>query len=448
VLFNWSYLVILTISVALYYLVFKKKQVWYLNILSIAIITFWSIPSAVLLVTLTLLTHLTLKRSSRWLNYIGILVHLLAIFFLKTDLLWIGTEINTSAWSLLGLSYFSLQNISLLINNKKMTVSQLLLGNSFFSKFTSGPILTASDFLSLKPATTFQIENIATGTQRILFGLGKKLILADRLSVITNNIFEPSNHQNPGFSVVFGSMVFTLQMYLDFSAYSDIAIGSAKLFGIDFKENFKLPFRSKTVTEYWRKTHITLILWLTQHLYYPIVYTLRKNTLLGVSSAILVTLILSGAWHGNYLGYWIWGIINAGYLILEYLGRKKLGFTQKSRFGVLITFVLISASNFFFLSKTTSNINFNLVTLSNKNFLPSDWMVDFVAIIGNGGHFLQQYNLLETGILLVTFFSFESKLEQFSRQKKFSIKYLVAVIMMILFFGYFNAGDEFIYVQF
>jgi len=419
-----------------------------LNILSIALITYWSIPSAVLLVALSLLTYLILQRSVKLLNYFGIATHVLAIFFLKTELLWIGTESSESTWSLIGLSYFSLQNISLLVNKQKLTFHQLLLGNSFFSRFASGPILTAKDFLSLKPANKFNLENIASGTQRILFGLGKKLILADRLSVITNNIFEPSNQQNPGISIIFGSMIFTLQMYLDFSAYSDIAIGSAKLFGIDLKENFKLPFQSKTVSEYWRRTHITLIHWLTQHLYYPIVYALRKNTVLGVSTAILVTLILSGAWHGNYLGYWIWGIINAGYLTLEYLGRKKFKYIQKSKFGVLITFVLITASNFFFLSKSSANINSNLATLLNNKFLPSDWMVEFVAIIGNGGHFLQQYNLIETAVLLLFFFTFESKLEKYSRRVNFSTRYLVSALILILFFGYFNAGDEFIYVQF
>ncbi|MFT6716366.1 MAG: alginate O-acetyltransferase complex protein AlgI [Saprospiraceae bacterium] len=447
-LFTWSYLLILVSSVIVYYLFFKKHQTTFLNALSLGLIAYWSLPSAIIVIILTLTTFFISKTNSKSSKYGGIVLHVIILFFLKTELLWVGSEAEISTWTFLGLSYFSLQNISVLLSNQKLSLNQLFLGNTFFSRFVAGPILTAKDFQLIKPKTTFNLDNIASGTQRILFGLGKKLILADRLSVITNNIFEPANQQNPGFSILFGSIVFTLQMYLDFSAYTDIAIGSAKLFGIDFKENFKLPFQSKTVTEYWRKTHISLIEWLTQHLYYPIVYSLRKHTLLGVTSGILITFIVSGLWHGNHIGYLIWGAINATYLLVEFWGRKKIKVTQKSKIGVVITFLLISFSNFFFLAKSWTNINHHLKSLCQNNFFPSHWMVDFVAIIGNGGHFLQQYNLLETAGLIILFFAFESKLERISRKTHFSFMYLTSIILAILFFGYFNAGDEFIYVQF
>jgi len=448
-LFTWSYILLLASSTAVYYLFFKKHQIAFLNILSLGLIAYWSLPSAALVTTLTLTTFFLSKSRKKLYKYSGVALHILALLLLKTELLWVGKEVQVSTWTFLGLSYFSLQNISVLLStNQQLSLNQLFLGNTFFSRFVAGPILTAKDFTPLKSEVKFNFDNLASGTQRIIFGLGKKLILADRLSIITSNIFEPTNHQNPGFSIILGSLLFTLQMYLDFSAYSDIAIGSAKLFGIDFKENFKLPFRSKTVTEYWRRTHISLIEWLTQHLYYPVVYALRKNALLSVTVGILSTFIISGIWHGNHIGYIIWGGINALYLVFEFWGRKKLHITQKSKLGVMITLTLVSISNFFFLAKSWSNITFHLTSLFQNNFFPSDWMVDFIAITGNGGHFLQQYNLLETASLLLLYFSFESKLEKLSRKNKFSYIYLTTALLAILFFGYFNAGDEFIYVQF
>jgi alginate O-acetyltransferase complex protein AlgI len=449
-LFTWTYLLVLALSVVMYYLFVKKQQTLFLNILSIGLICYWSIPSAVLLIVLTMTTFLLVKNTtSKFIRYLGVGLHILILLLLKTELLWIGQETQTSLWMILGLSYFSLQNISVLLSfNNHINLNQLFLGNSFFSRFVAGPILTAKDYVLVKPVVNFNINNIAEGTQRILFGFIKKIILADRLAVITNNIFETTNQLNSGFSIILGSMVFTLQMYLDFSAYSDIAIGSAKLFGIDFKENFKLPFQSKTVTEYWRKTHISLIDWLTQHVYYPVVYTYRKNTLLGVSIGIFLTFLISGIWHGNYVGYLIWGLINAFYLIVEFIGRKKFNLLRKSKFGIVITFLLVGLSNFFFVTKTWKNITHHLSDLIHNNFFPSDWMVDFVAIIGNGGHFLQQYNLLETACLITFFFAFESKIERFSKSKTFSFLYLTISILAILFFGYFNSGDEFIYVQF
>ncbi|MFT6746678.1 MAG: alginate O-acetyltransferase complex protein AlgI [Glaciecola sp.] len=448
-LFTWPYLIILASSVTAYYLLFKKHPTYFLNVLSLGLISYWSISSAAIVVVLTATTVLLVKNHSKTTKYLGIGLHLAILLSLKTELLWIGNTTPISTWTFLGLSYFSLQNISVLLSgNSKISFNQLLLGNTFFSRFVAGPILTAKDISKLKPQVQFNLENIASGTQRIIFGLGKKLILADRLAIITSNIFEPTNQQNPGFSLVSGALVFTLQMYLDFSAYSDIAIGSAKLFGIEFKENFKLPFQSKTVTEYWRKTHVSLIEWLTEHVYYPVVYALRSYTLLSIIVATIITFILSGIWHGNQLGYLIWGGLNAIFLLLEYMGRKKLKLTQKSKLGVVMTFALVSFSNFFFLAKSWSNINFHVSTLIQNKFLPTDWMVEFVAIIGNGGHFLQQYNLLETAALVLLFFAFESKIEKLSRKNKFSYTYITISLLAILFFGYFNAGDEFIYVQF
>lgn len=440
---------LLALGVTGYYLVSKKHQTTFLNVFSLALIGYWNAPSVIVVLFLTIFTYLITKSSSKPFRTTGVILHVIILLSLKTELLWIGNLQTIDKWTFLGLSYFSLQNISVLLSsNKEVNFNHLLLGNSFASRFVAGPILTKKDFLSLPTQVQFNNENISAGFQRIIFGLGKKIILADRLAIITHNIFEAQNHQANGFSIVFASLIFTLQMYLDFSAYSDIAIGSAKLFGIDFKENFNLPLRSKTVTEYWRKTHMSLIAWLTEHVYYPLVYALRKKNKTAVYLGISITFIISGIWHGNHVGYLIWGMLNALYLNIEYWGKKKEIGTKKTILNILLTFVIVSFSNFFFALKSWDNIASHFTMLYQNNFFPKDWMVDFVAIIGNGGHFLQQYNLLETAVLILLFFGFEKKLELLSKSNKPSFLYVTVSILLIIFFGYFNAGDEFIYVQF
>ena len=448
-LFQWPYLVMLSSAVLVYYVLPKRFHVAFLQLISVATIALIRLSSLVLLVVLTWMTFTLSKTRKKAAKHLGILVHLIFLICFKSDLSWVSQNSSIDSLTFIGASYWSLQNISVLLSSKVIPDwKKLFLANVFFPRFVAGPILLNKDIISLRPSGKNWPINIASGSQRILFGLGKKLILADRLSILTNNLLEQPQPNGPGISIAVGSVLFTLQMYLDFSAYSDIAIGSAKLFGIDLKENFKLPFRSKTVSEYWRRTHLSLIEWLTTHLYYPIIYALRTHNTTAVTTAIFVTFTLSGLWHGKHMGYLIWGLMNAIYLLTEYLGRKHVGFVQRSVLGLPVTLILISASNLFFFAKSWSNAQTYLNVLVNNKFFPSDWMTEFVAILGNGGHFLQQYNLLETAGLILLFFTFENKLEKLSRREVFSYRYLTIMMLSILFFGYFNSGDEFIYVQF
>ena len=350
--FTWKYLIYLAIAVVAYYGYFKKHALVFLNTISLVLIAWWDYQSAIAVFGFSFLTYKIYQQNNKVISVLGIVFHIFALFYFKTNLLWAGSTENYITF--LGLSYFSLQNISILLiskgsKNEQLSFSSILFGNVFFAKFVSGPILMKNDFVKLKPELNYRIENIAQGLQRILFGLAKKLILADRLAVMVNNIFTAENEYFNGFSLVFASVLFTFQMYLDFSAYCDIAIGTAKLFGIDLKENFKMPLRSITITEYWRKTHISLIDWLSQTIYYPIVYQYRKKPYLSVVVAIFFTFILSGFWHGLAIGYITWGLLNGIYLIVEYTGRKKFKLQNKiAIIGIPITLILVSFSNFFF----------------------------------------------------------------------------------------------------
>lgn len=449
-LFSLTYLFFIITTCVLYYAYFKKYASFFFSIISILILSYWDINSTALVLLLSTITYIFKIRYPKK-AWIAIAIHVLVLLFFKTELIWSGDKTNTEliqGFIFLGLSYYSLQNITILLDKNKISLTNLMTANLFFPKFIAGPILLPKEIASLKWDTKFNIENIAAGTQRILYGLAKKLILADRLSVITNNIFNASSSHQTLFSISFSALIFTVQMYIDFSAYSDIAIGTAKLFGIELKENFKLPLRSKNISEYWRRTHISLIDWLTNYIYYPLVYMFRKHTFLSITIAILVTFTLSGFWHGGAVGYIIWGALNGTYLLVEYTW-KRLKLSQL-HFSVSLTMsiLFISFSNLFFKLKTWPNIKEISLNVFSNNNLPNNWMTDFVAIIGNGGHLIQQYNLMETATLLILFLLFENTLESKAKNTKFSYTYLFATILSILFFGNFNAGDEFIYVQF
>ena len=239
-------------------------------------------------------------------------------------------------------------------------------------------------------------------------------------------------------------------MYLNFSAYTDIAIGICKLFNIKLKENFNIPLRSSSISKYWQKTHISLIDWLTQNIFYYITYTWRKHPITSTILGITITFTLSGIWHGSHIGFLIWGILNATYLIIEFIIKKLKTKNRKIyKFsGWIITITAISFSNLFFRARSFSNIKAYISQIFNPQQLDLIWAKDVIAILGNGGYLEQQFNLLTILILVSTFLFFERNLQGLSEKKSPSITYLTTQVILIFLFGNFNAGTEFIYMQF
>lgn len=445
-LFTWKYLLILSIAYIAYLAVKPAWRIQFLTVLSLAIICFWSPASFFLVTVCTFLTFLGAKSKSRVLQNGLILAHVGGFFLFKTKLFWTG-DVITFNLSLLGYSYYALQNISFL-KKQPLTYSfwEVMFSNAFFPKFIAGPIRQNKEF-PLKPTLSYSpSENLYYGINRILYGIAKKVILADRLGTYTNNLFNTPDEQTSFITLILGSLIFTLQMYLDFSAYSDIAIGGARIFGFTLGENFNLPLRAKSISEYWRKTHITLINWLTNEVFYPLVYNWRKNIVKGTLLATLITFTVSGLWHGTSAGFLIWGMLNAIYLMAEYLNRKYIHINNKL-LGWPSTILLIVCSNFFFKLQSFDLIQ-HKIKIGFNQFFPSDWQVDLFAIMSDGGHLLQQYNVIETFLLLILFLVFEKSWQKNAFQKHLSILYLIIIGFLIIFFGNFNAGEEFIYVQF
>lgn len=414
--------------------------------LSLILLGVFNIYAAITVLILTWLTYIS--QSIKNFAWVSVGLHLVIMIIGNYALV-------DSTLFKLGLSYYALQNIGILLftirkEPQHLAFDQLLFANTFFAKFISGPILTKKEISELGTENSFHQENIHLGLNRILFGCFKKLVLADNLTNLTNTVFQHPESEFKAVTIATAAILFTFEMYLNFSAYTDIALGIGKLFNIQLKENFKRPMRSYSISEYWRKTHISLIDWLTQNIFYYITYTWRKKPVQSTLIAIFITFGLSGIWHGGAIGYLIWGLLNALYLIIEYLFKRK-GIQLKGvlkYLGWFITILLISFANLFFKSGFLSNgINYTkqLFTVENWKF---DWSVDFIAIIGNGGYLEQQLNLVITFTFVFIFLFFEKKWEALSRRNKPSIVYWVLLIIFIFLFGNFNAGSEFIYMQF
>ncbi len=231
-----------------------------------------------------------------------------------------------------GLSFYTFQTMGYSIDvykNRIKPTSNLLnflCFVSFFPQLVAGPIEKASDLLpQFSKKRTFETEQVKEGLRQILWGLFKKMVIADNAALIVNTVYaNPDGYGS--LSLLFASTLFFFQIYGDFSGYSDIAIGTAKLFGFKLSKNFKIPYLSKNVTEFWQRWHITLTRWFTDYIYFPII---KKN--LGSNGqrnvAILATMGLIGLWHGANWTFVVFGLFQAMLIIIE---RTPFGKNRKS----------------------------------------------------------------------------------------------------------------------
>ncbi len=195
---------------------------------------------------------------------------------------------------------------------------------SFFPQILAGPIDRAANLLpQFNSKRIFSYHVAVDGLKQILWGLFKKLVIADNCARIVNNIFENSATY-PGSTLVIGALLFTVQIYTDFSGYSDIAIGTTRLFGFESMRNFAYPYFSRNIVEFWRRWHISLTSWFTDYVFSPLSIKLRNMGKTGTGAALFFTFLLCGLWHGANLTFIVWGALNAMYFIpFLFLKRKK-----------------------------------------------------------------------------------------------------------------------------
>ncbi len=212
---------------------------------------------------------------------------------------------------------------------------------SFFPHLVAGPILRAPEFLpQLRRTLTLSAENIRTGFTLILIGLLKKIIIADNLSGFVQKTFNGDLTQD-SLVVFIGIVAFAVQIYCDFSGYTDIAIGSARVLGLEFPGNFAHPYFATNITEFWQRWHISLSTWLRDYVYFPLGGNRRNKSRRYIS--LLLTMAICGLWHGASWNFLIWGIYQGVLLVAHRSLFFENGFMNDSRWNpvkILATFYL------------------------------------------------------------------------------------------------------------
>lgn len=351
-----------------------KKRIdtanWVLLAASYIFVFYADYRFAIVLALLTLSTWF-FARKREWIIY-GIIVALFILAFFKYTNFFIESfaKITGNDIALLkiilpiGISFYTFSAIGYLIDVKRNKVTAESLKNvalylSFFPKLISGPIPKSSDFFAqMNRDRKIGRESFLAGIQIFAFGLFKKIVLADRLSVFVNQVYETP--------LVFGSLTvflaaaaYSFQIYFDFSGYSDMAIGVAKLFSFDLPGNFNLPYLAHNVTEFWKRWHITLSSWLQEYLYISLGGN-RKGKVRTYLNLVL-TMVLGGIWHGANWTYVIWGLMHGIALAVHKVWMSVTGSDKKEHgvvanvFSVIVTFLFTTFCWIFFRADSVSD---------------------------------------------------------------------------------------------
>lgn len=350
-----------------------------------------------------------------------------------------------------GLSFYTFQTMSYTIdvykNRIKPTKNLLnfLCFVSFFPQLVAGPIEKASDLLpQFSKNRSFDKEEMKEGLRQILWGLFKKMVIADNAAYIVNMVYaSPDDYGS--LSLLYASVLFFVQIYGDFSGYSDIAIGSAKLFGFKLTKNFNIPYLAKSVTEFWQRWHITLTRWFTDYIYFPIIQkNLRSNTRRNI--AIFLTMSLIGLWHGADWTFVIFGVFQGLLIILE---RTPLSKDRKSSvyhkstipkiLWPLFSFTFITISSILFRSQNLSEVKVILQRIF--SFIPSE----NIASIMNK-RFLLFLLIMVAAETATRFKSFP--LTQIDKYLNKPTRWIIYYIFIFLIFRYAGPKEDFIYFQF
>lgn len=321
---------------------------------------------------------------------------------------------------------------------------------SFFPQLIAGPIERSTELLpQFYKEHKYDSQRIFNGIKYIIWGLFKKLVIADRLVPSVNEAFSHTEIYS-GSTMLFASLLFAIQLYADFSAYSEIAKGLAKILGYKLMDNFNHPFISKNITEFWRRWHISLSFWLRDYLYTPILFSKKKWGKWAIVYSLLITFTLVGIWHGTRINFVILGLLQAVALIFEMFTkkfRKKLSesvpiflYNTLSLFLTMV-FVLYSFS-FFKAFSFQDSINITKALTSSLFDFKDLW-----GFIKTNGGIRFAFSLL----LVVSFLGADIWIFKQVQSEKTSHlqKYLIFPLLLafIFLFGFFGEV-EFIYFQF
>ena len=391
---------IVVFSVTLVLQRFKTKiyKEIFLLLASYFFYAYWDWRFAFLLLFVTVCAYISaMFIHNKVLVVLGIVVPLVVLgffkyfnFFLSSFSLIIGGNLGILNIILpVGISFYTFQALSYVIDVKRGKIPaeksfvRLALYISFFPQLVAGPIVKASEFLpQLDEDRKITLKNVEYGVQLMAFGLLKKLVIADHLSVFVDDVFNMPNAFHWS-SILLAVISYSIQIYFDFSGYSDIAIGCAKCFGYDFCPNFNVPYLSENITVFWRRWHISLSTWLKEYLYIPLGGN-RKGKIRQYINLFL-TMLLGGLWHGANWTFVVWGAMHGLALCVDKLIPKKIYEKPLVRWASTIgTFMFVSFLWIFFRANDFTNawqVIYGIFTLQDGIVQPFFWSFVAIAVV-------------------------------------------------------------------
>lgn len=348
----------------------------------------------------------------------------------------------------LGLSFIMFEAISYLVDiykgdTKSGSLIDVFLFFTFFPKIASGPIVLWKDFSSQIYNRKVSVDLFFSGMNRVMIGFAKKSIIADSLGTVVQSINENTQLGIDSPTAFLGALCYFLQIYYDFSGYSDIAIGISRIFGFDFKENFNYPYTSTSIGEFWRRWHISLGTWFREYIYIPLGGN-RKHVYIN----LFVVFLITGIWHGSTFNFVIWGVAHGLLIMIERAFREKVWYKKiPALFKWMFTMVFVYLTWIIFMIPSLTqaiiyyksmlgipagNIYFTFEYFVNNKLI----LIIIVAIIGA---FIGKWDKVE----LIKAWSRDTKTGLIFSQMLYMVLFVLAILFMMN-----SSYSPFLYFQF
>lgn len=475
-LFNsFEFLLFLPITVIIYYTIPHRFRWSILLLASYIFYMAWKPEYIILIILSTLVDYfagikmekcITLKKKKKYL-LLSLLVNLGLLFVFKyfnffTESISFIYPINNLKLLLpIGISFYTFQTLSYTIDvyrgkrKAERHLGYFALYVTYFPQLVAGPIERSDRLLpQLRKKQKFNYEETMQSLLRIAWGFFKKIVIADRVAVVVNTVYGDVTSYT-GLQLIIATFFFAIQIYCDFSAYSDIAIGTANIMGHKLMENFKMPYFSKSISEFWSRWHISLTTWFKDYLYIPLGGNRVSKKWLYYRNLLIVFLV-SGLWHGANWTFIAWGALHGFYMIIERLIQQlKTKFCNNSMFFSIpielkqaFTFILVLIGWIFFRANNIGEAFLIISTITNTS----------IYNIIDGSLFqmgLDKPEFILSIILIIYLFLLEGF--KFYTKKNIIITNdfrqgvcAILILMLIIIFGYYGKYNptEFIYFQF
>lgn len=474
-----EFAIFFAIVVPIYFAIPFRFRWLYLLITSYFFYAYWNASYIILIVFSTFVDYLVGRRIARtdlsrirqrqFLLSISMIINLGVLFTFKYFNFFsdsFATLFGTDPFVLdvllpVGISFYTFQSMSYTIDiyrgklEPELNFGVFATFVAFFPQLVAGPIERAENMLpQFKRKVHINYDRIVSGLRLMLWGAFKKVVIADRVAIYVNAVYnDASNHS--GMTLLLATLFFTFQIYCDFSGYSDIAIGTARIMGFDLMENFRQPYLSRSIREFWRRWHISLSTWFRDYLYIPLGGS--RVSFGRMLLNLMIVFVVSGLWHGANWTFVIWGALHGGYLVIETILSRLFKVNIPVFLRILITFFLVYFAWIFFRANSLDDaiyIASHLFDLS-QGFALEDIAAPFTGMI-----FDATIELAIAMALIVILFVVEILHTQINIFQRFKMSpivvrwatYYVLITAILLSYGvalYTNTTiNEFIYFQF